>query len=115
MSRKNKRFDFTPKKYGIEVVRQKTPAWTFSKSSESPSKNSTAGTTMYSQNTKSNARNNKINVYSTKPETSKGRFRDRMDAPGPGAYSIPSSVGVVAHYYRRNGSRSAARQFTTIS
>ena len=113
MSRKEKRATLTPKKYGIEAIKEKTPAWTFAKSSESPSK-STAAITSYSINSK--ARNSRINIYSNKPGTAKAtmtRFKD--PAPGPGAYTIPSSVGVVAHYYRRNDSRSAARQFTTIS
>ena len=33
-SAKRRKFDLTPKKYGVEAVKEKTPAWTFAKSSD---------------------------------------------------------------------------------
>ena len=31
---KRQKFDLTPKKYGVDAVKEKTPAWTFAKSSD---------------------------------------------------------------------------------
>ena len=31
---KRQKFDLTPKKYGADAIKEKTPAWTFAKSSD---------------------------------------------------------------------------------
>ena len=95
---RKRKFDSTPKNFGIEVVREKHPAWTFAKSSEQPT---SACSNAFSVSTKPNAgsKTNKPAINSGKA-SSQGRFKDRSSAPGPGTYTIPSSIGVMAHYYR---------------
>ena len=89
----------TPKKYGVEAVREKTPAWTFAKSSDVAFGKEASQSNTASQ--LSQIKNEKSQDLVTSP---KKRFKQKNKQPGPGAYNIPGTIGMIAQFYRADHS-----------